>query len=430
MTATIIITVSSLLLAAYIFDLTSSKTKIPSVILLLLLGWILKMVANLLGVKVPDLTPMLPILGTIGLILIVLEGALELEINYSKKAVINKSLIAAIVPMVILTFAMAYAFKLFGLFNFRDGLMNAIPLSIISSAIAIPSAQNLSPKLKEFVTYESGFSDILGVLFFNFIALNYVYNWETVGHFSLQLLIIIIGSFIATVILALLLSKIDHHIKFAPIILLVILIYAISKVYHLPGLIFILLFGLFMNNFILFKDVKLFKPLDFDSLDKESHSFKELTGEAAFLIRALFFLVFGFLIETSELLNTESLFWAIGIIIGILIVRVLVLKVLRIPLKPLLYIAPRGLITILLFLEIQPLNKINFVNKPLIIQVIVLSALVMMIGIMTTKDEKPETPESDIEEIPEDDSPGTFEHKLIMKPVDPDSESQITEPES
>ena len=418
MTSLIIITVSTLLLAAYLFDLTSAKTKIPSVILLLLLGWLLKIVVTLLDIEIPDLTPTLPILGTIGLILIVLEGALELELDRSKKKVFNKSLVSAVLPMVIISVGLAYIFKLFGLFSFRDGLMNAIPLSVISSAIAIPTAVNLSPKLKEFVTYESSLSDILGVLFFNFITLNYIYNWDSIGHFGLQFIIIIIGSFVATIILTLLLSKIDHHIKFAPIILLIILIYTISKIYHLPGLIFILLFGLFMNNFTLFKNIKIFKRLDFSVLDKESQSFKELTSEATFLIRALFFLVFGFLIETSELLNTETLFWAIGIIIGILIIRAIFLKLINMPLRPLLYIAPRGLITILLFLEIQPINKINFVNKPLIIQIIVLSVFVMMIGMMITDEEK----DGNKEEIKKgkEEEISEFEHKLVVKEPDED----------
>ncbi len=39
MTGTIMITFCSLLLIVYLFDPTSSKTRIPSVILFLLLGW-------------------------------------------------------------------------------------------------------------------------------------------------------------------------------------------------------------------------------------------------------------------------------------------------------------------------------------------------------------------------------------------------------
>jgi len=84
MTAAIIITICTLLLLAYVFDLTSAKTKVPSVILLLLLGFAMRQLTQLLEINIPSLTPLLPILGTVGLILIVLEGSLELEFNKSK----------------------------------------------------------------------------------------------------------------------------------------------------------------------------------------------------------------------------------------------------------------------------------------------------------------------------------------------------------
>jgi hypothetical protein len=57
--------------------------------------------------------------------------------------------------------------------------------------------------------------------------------------FCLEILIIIAISFVATILLSFLLNKIQHHIKFVPIVL-IILIYEISKIFHLPALIFIL----------------------------------------------------------------------------------------------------------------------------------------------------------------------------------------------
>jgi Kef-type K+ transport system membrane component KefB len=60
-----------LLLVAYLFDLTASRTQIPSVILLLVLGWFVRETTLLLDIEIPDLTSTLPILGTIGLILII-----------------------------------------------------------------------------------------------------------------------------------------------------------------------------------------------------------------------------------------------------------------------------------------------------------------------------------------------------------------------
>lgn len=91
MTTSIIITLCILILLAYLFDLSSAKTRIPSVILLLILGWVIKQLTVFFNVVVPDLSSLLPILGTVGLILIVLEGSLELELDKSKLPMVKKA---------------------------------------------------------------------------------------------------------------------------------------------------------------------------------------------------------------------------------------------------------------------------------------------------------------------------------------------------
>ena len=390
----IIIVICVLLLLAYIFTVSSSKTKIPSVILLLILGWVVKQSSDVFQINIPDLNPLLPILGSIGLILIVLEGSLELKLNKEKLPFVTKTFITAIVPLIITAFIIAFAFSYILEVEFKDGLINAIPLCIISSAIAISSVGHLNAFNKEFAIYESSLSDIIGVLFFNFIVLNSVIDLNSVMHFGLQILIMIGISFVATAFLALLLSKIDHHVKFAPIALLIILIFAVSEVYHLPALIFIMFFGLIMENFDELERFQWIKKLKPKELDREVQKFKELIVEAAFLIRSLFFLLFGFLMKTEDILNPETFGIAIGISALIYLIRAMQLTYFKVKLMPLLFIAPRGLITILLFLSIPEANRIPFVSKALIIQVIVLSALFMMIGLIFNKTDKKEDKKS------------------------------------
>ncbi len=403
MSTAIIITLCSLLLFAYLFDFTSSKTKIPSVILLLLLGWVVRQLSLMMKINIPSLSGLLPILGTIGLILIVLEGSLELELNSSKLSLVKKSVVVALVPMIVLALLMAWAFTYFGNSTFKDGITNAIPLCVISSAIAIPSVKNLARHNREFVIYESSLSDIFGVLLFNFFSFKSIFQMESIGMFILQILLIIVISFFANVGLALLLKKIEHPIKFAPIILLVILIYEISKEYNLPALVFILLFGLFLGNLDELKRFSWINKLRPEILNKEVAKFKELIIEATFLIRSLFFLLFGYLIETAEILNTKTLVWAVCIVIGIFLLRAFQLKLSKLPIMPLLFIAPRGLITILLFFSISPIQSIPLVNRSLVVQVILLTALVMMYGLMKQKKEKPAKEEVELIEstIPE-----------------------------
>ena len=395
----IIITVCSLLLLAYIFDISSALTKIPSVILLLLTGWLVRQLTFLVAIEVPDLNPLLPIFGTIGLILIVLEGSLELQLNKSKVSVINKSFLIALLSMVVLAFILAATFQYYEYISFKDALLNAIPFCVISSAIAIPSVRNLTRSNKEFVIYESSLSDILGVLFFNFIAVNTIINLESFLHFGLSIFIVVLGSFVSVIGLSFLLSRIKHHVTFSPIILLVILIYGIAKHFHLPALIFIFVFGLFLGNLDELKRFKWIERLRPVKLDKEVAKFKEITIEATFLIRALFFLLFGFLMSAHEILNTVTLPWAVGTVIAIISIRWIALKVAGFPALPLLFIAPRGLITILLFIAIIPEQASTLVNPSYIIQTIILSVFVMMIGIMMGKKDRSERVEESIVEV-------------------------------
>ena len=83
---------------------------------------------------------------------------------------------------------------------------------------------------------------------------------------------------------------------------------------------------------------------------------------------------------------------AIGICVAIYAVRALVLKLVKAPLKPLTLVSPRGLITILLFLSIPPHQMTPYISKTLITQVIVISVIAMMVGLMwhRPKDEEDE----------------------------------------
>ncbi|MDP3442134.1 MAG: hypothetical protein Q8T08_04670 [Ignavibacteria bacterium] len=99
-------------------------------------------------------------------------------------------------------------------------------------------------------------------------------------------------------------------------------------------------------------------------------------------------MLFGFLITTTEILNIESVMWSSIVIAMIYIFRAIQLKLIKLPMRPLLLIALRGLITILLFISIEPTQTIEMLNRSLIIQVIIVTALVMMIGLMTHKDKE------------------------------------------
>lgn len=385
MTGSLLILLCVLLLVAYVFDISASKTRVPAVILLLALGWGLRQVTDGLGLDVPEMAGSLPILGTVGLILIVLEGSLELEVSRDNARAVGRAALMAVLPLAVMVALLTWVFHAVAGAPVLVAITQAVPFAVISSAIAIPTAKNFPDAERAFITYESSLSDIIGVMVFNFVALNEEFGWGTFGYFGLELLIILAASFVGTLVLAFLLSRIHHHVKFAPIVILTILIYAVAKHYHLPGLLVIMAFGMFLSNSSLLKEVRWLRGLRLDTLDREVDRLKDLVVEGAFLVRSVFFLVFGFQIETAALLEVETWLWSLGICAGIVVVRWVFLKLLRIRTVPLLFIAPRGLVTVLLYLSIPAGRALPLIGTSMVTQVVLLSSLLMMAGTLALR---------------------------------------------
>jgi len=326
---------------------------------------------------------LLPIMGTIGLILIVLEGSLDLTIDSSKKRMIANSITSSIILfsvfVILITLVLVYIYH----FSLKQSLINSIPLGIISSAVAIPSASGLKKHDKEFVTYESSISDIFGILAFDFIIANTTSIGKGLVGFILEILATIILSVLFSSALAFILHKISHHVKYIIITTAIILVYSLAKLIHLPSLLVVLIFGLVMNNNHLFRNKISSKVIDFQSFDSELISFKHITGELTFIIRSFFFIMFGYYTNVIDVLNIDSLIFASIVTIAIFILRAVFFKtVIKTPLNPLLFFAPRGLITILLFMNIPEDLLLPAMNKGLITQIIFLTILFMTFGNM------------------------------------------------
>ncbi|SDL98345.1 cation:proton antiporter domain-containing protein [Siphonobacter aquaeclarae] len=378
----ILIVSSSLILVSYLFNFITKKTNIPSVLLLLGLGVGLRIFADSRGFHLSAVSSALPALGTVGLILIVLEGALELELDRKKSKIISQSLAAALGILVATAFTMATPLAIaFG--DFHRGLLNAVPLAVISSAVAIPSVAHLTdPAKREFITYESSFSDILGVMLFNFVLANDNLTAGSVGAFFGEIVLILVMCLVGCCVLVYLMSRITQHVKFFLIIALLILVYSLAKLFHLSPLLLILAFGLMMNNIDLVIPKFLRKYLEHEKLDEELPVFKSITAESAFLIRTYFFVLFGFSIDIASLVNMKV--WLIGgiMVLCLYTMRAMYLKwVLNLPLVPELFIAPRGLITVLLYFGIPSTMVLPGFSGVLLFTVIVTN-LVMTGGLI------------------------------------------------
>jgi len=383
MTYYVLIAFCVIILLAYLFDTTAKYTRIPGVILLIATGMFINYLASSFKIGIPDMSGLLPIMGTLGLILIVLEGSLDLAIRRDKSRLIIGSVSSAILLFSVMVGVFTYVAVHFLHYDLQASLLNIIPFAVISSAVAIPSASGLKPEDREFVTYESSISDIIGILAFDFILLSGSSLGTGVLRFIAELIVTFIVSVLLSAGLAILLHKISHHVKYVIIMTVIVLVYALAKLAHLPSLLVVLIFGLVMNNNALFQNAFSAKWINFDEFNADLGAFKSIVYELTFVIRCFFFILFGFYTRLSDLLNLHNLMIAASITASIFIFRALFFKiVLRLPLNPLLYFAPRGLITILLFLGIPSILLLPFINVGIVTQVIFLTILMMTFGNM------------------------------------------------
>lgn len=413
----IIIAAALIIILSFIFNIISNKTNIPSVLMLIVLGVFIQLVvwSPDTASKSSQLMMGLEILGNVGLIFIVLEAALDLKLKKDKIGLISKSFIIALFALLFSSFAIASVFMFLwsngngtNNVNWITSLLYAVPLSIMSSAIIIPSVSKLTKSKKEFMIYESTFSDILGIMFFYFLKNNrYVESAEQVfKDVSINIVATVLIALVISYLLVILFQKLQMQAKYFLMFSVLVLLYAIGKIFHLSSLIIILFFGLVLNN----SNVFFIGPLKGlsvgEKLKSSLHELHVITLETAFVLRTFFFVVFGVTISIASLFDYRYGLLSILIVAILFLIRWLMLRIFSgKDISPQLWIAPRGLITVLLFFSIpngwvdvdgEMLNEytplydctIPFFDQGILLYTILLTSIIMTISLITTRGEK------------------------------------------
>lgn len=392
-----IIAICSIVIVSYVFTMVAKYTKIPSVLLLIVLGvgiqFLFVEFDITLGPRVFDL---LQLLGIVGLIMIVLEAALDLKLTKDKRSLIVKSFFIALFALFGSCISIAWLLTYFLEFNFYTAFIYSIPLSIMSSAIIIPSVSQLSGQKKEFMIYESTFSDILGIMVFYFAIGN---SASTAPVALLKEVGINVGltiglSIFTSYLLVLLFQRITENARLFLLISVLILLYAVGKMFHLSSLIVILVFGLTLSNYKIFFFGKLRRFIDETVLIRINKEFHLVTLESAFVVRTFFFVVFGLTLDLQSLLNINTAIISLCITAALYLVRFICLKPFFKSILPELFIAPRGLITVLLFFAIPPLFIEDNFSSGILLYTILITGTIMTIGMIWKGDEP-----ADVEEL-------------------------------
>lgn len=383
----LLLILSAVVVVSYVFSIVSKYIRIPSVLLLLSAGIILRVIAQQQKWDVAIPEKLVEFLGVTGLIMIILEAGLDLKLTSNKKKTIRDSFFAALFIFLISLAGISGGLYWWLQEPFIKCIVYAIPMSIMSSSIVIPSLHRLSPTKKEFLIYEASFSDIIGILVFNFFIAGEALSFISIGGFFLNIILSCILSLIFSFILLLILAKSKLNIRFFLVFALLIFLYVSGKILHLPSLIIILVFGLLMNNWNLiahFPIVEKYFPRK--QVNGLTHLLHSLTAETSFLIRTFFFVLFGFSIELNLMLQKEVILIG-SVIVGILLLtRFLYLRFfLKEQVFPEVVFIPRGLITILLFYKIPGVFQLDHFNEGILFFVILLSSFIMVLGMLFYK---------------------------------------------
>ena len=385
---TLIMIASLIVIASFLFSEISRRTNVPSVLMLILLGVGLK-----LGFREEidqvDFSAGLELLGIVGLIMIVLEAALELKLARHQLIPIAKAMGVAFVGLLISSWVAAEVLKYFieGMDN-TSAWLYAVPLSILSSAIIIPSVGALRRDKKEFHIYESTFSDIIGIVVFYFLAGPFEARElgepeQTLGTYILILGGTVIAALIASYLLVLIFQRLRSHVKLFLLIAVLLLEYAIGKQYHLSSLIIILVFGLMFANVELFFYGPAAKYLRPERVAEVFEGLHVVTVETAFVVRTFFFVIFGLTIDPASLLHLDVAMISLIIIASIYLIRYAILRVtIGKDILPQLFVAPRGLITVLLFNAIPAAALVDGFQPGILLFVIILTSVIMTIAMV------------------------------------------------
>ncbi|MEO8863252.1 MAG: cation:proton antiporter [Candidatus Saccharimonadales bacterium] len=377
----IIAALSSLVILSYVFSLISSKTRVPTVIMLLALGiGIRELLISLDSYRVMPMN-VIQFFGVLGLILILLEAGLDLKISRKKLPLVGNAAASSlfVLSLSVLGIGAIVHYMLGQAWDIS--FIYAVPLAVISSTIVASSIDYLSQDKREFLTYESSLSDIIGILLFNFLIAKQAFDVGVLAINILSIVLAILVSIAISVMLVMVLAKAKIKVKAFLIFAVLLLIYSVGHLWDLPALLVVLIFGLIINNWRQIKIHGIDRLLPIESVETAADSIKSVTTESAFLVRTFFFTLFGYTIDITTLRDPKVLIVGGIIVFVIFLIRFVYLRIFSSDhILPELFFAPRGLVTIVLFYSIPAHLSFGTFDEGVLFYVILLTTLIMMFG--------------------------------------------------
>lgn len=325
--AGIVVFVGLLVFVAHLFEKIFEETKIPDVLLLILLGVIIGPFLQV--VSIDDFGLIGPVFVTLSLVVILFQGGTKLRLSaLSKSAGGTASLTFA---SFILSSALSatIAFLVTDLGVLRSAMLGAI-VGGTSSAIVIPLVKELelSEVSSTILQIESAFSDVLAII----VGLALLDAYQ-LGQFSLLFIAErIVSSFLiagllglaAGLVWSILLDRVRHiedSIFTTPAFVFVV--FGLVELLGYSGAIAALSFGITLGNIQALKIplISRYTPLKPLSLSKRESAF---FSELVFIIKTFFFVYMGIAIQFESL---RSVLIGVGLSFAMILIRPIAVRI-------------------------------------------------------------------------------------------------------
>jgi NhaP-type Na+/H+ or K+/H+ antiporter len=373
----------SVVVVSYLLMVVSRWLRVPSVLLLLGAGVVLRQMADAEGWMVVPPRTVVEVIGTIGLIAIVLEAALDLEVNSTRWLLIQRAFWSATVILGVSTLGVALVLHTWTAgASWMSCVIYGLVLSTASSAIVLPTARTLQEGKRDFLIYEAAFSDVLGITLFNFLTDEAQLSAQAIGWLVVSIPLALVLSIAVCFLLMLLLIKSRIKTQFFILLAVLTMVYAGGKELAIPSLIVVFAFGLVVNNWEVLPWAALKRYFSDQQVEETSVLLRAITADTSFLIRTFFFMLFGLSIDTSMLLHPTVLWLGASIVGTMFALRLLYLGLLygRNRLFPEVFYLPRGLITVLLFYKIPEWQRVPAFSDDVLFFVVLATGLILMLG--------------------------------------------------
>lgn len=403
--------IGAIIIIGFISNLLFNKSKIPDVLILILLGWLIG--PGVMGIIDSDMftiiEQMAPFLAAIALAMIMFDGGLGL--NYDQVlGSLTKTMLHTIVAFALsIMVTTTICFTMMGWDLITSLLLGAI-LGGTSGAVVIPLVNRLrvSPRTRTLLTIESALTDVIVIVMAMSIILLMQTHTGDLGPTIQGLAAAFFVSFMIGLIfgifwLRILAKLVGQPFSYMVTIAVLLVMYAFTDLLVGQtgvGAIAALVFGLVLGNKEEF--ARIFKK--FKGEYHFNEEIRQFHSEISFFVRTFFFVYLGIVVSVTPV-DTTYIVLALGIFLGLVGVRFIaanitssVLKLTRPNKMAVFFMMPRGLSAAVLASYPLALGVVGpdvgnaFISVTLII--IVLTTIMASIGSFTIENAAP-TPEQE-----------------------------------